>query len=332
MVKISKDMLDELYVVLVSHYYNCGSYLHRDYEFIKRVLQSSAPEYDKIRKTVSNVYNRRSNRDRDADGKCLQKLIETFEGLMKAEKEGSSQGDGDLLETVIEILQHAYGRNVISGSTLTALRDALLLPQERTKLLTRTSKMEGYCGNCGVLLHNGDMCTYSNDGYGPYIVCLKCKHPSTQPCAQCTKSVPLDKSIVRALRNMPACEKHQEAPSPKESEANPSNAVLQALNRERDVQARRREERRRSREGAGASIGASSPAQVASSPMFRGIIDSDLHFSSALDYYGNSSVSASLPEPPPVQGQNPLIADVELADIAANIAIPEGVPDVEAAE
>jgi hypothetical protein len=118
----------------------------------------------------------------------------------------SAKLQGDLIDTIAEMLQSPYAQNVLSGSTLGVLRKALLRPEEASKLREETRKVLR-C-TCGINFISGEAVTFGDDET-PQFRCRRCHRPSYARCRTrgCDRVVIMD----RTGRAGDFCEAHTAA-------------------------------------------------------------------------------------------------------------------------
>lgn len=138
-------------------------------------------------------------------------LGQLAEGLQ--EKGGNTDHQPALIEIIVQALQQPNSRSVLSGRTLLELRRAVLFPEEMSKVAESIRK-ELHCTNCGKLLHDGEMITFSSDrgGDGTNLFCTRCTIPTKAACragAGCENASPLDsKMVTKAMGTKPDCGAH----------------------------------------------------------------------------------------------------------------------------
>lgn len=212
MIRINPKDLFKIFISLLSHRLNYGSLLFRDNDWVyKNLYKSPAPGYSvpkNIRTTLQYIYGNTRIEDGDgAESEALEARIANMITGYYTTTRGEA-GEGDLIDQVISLVQVTNGKNVLGGQTLNNLRAALLLPNERAKFAAQAAKREGCCGRCGKKMVSGEIATFHNDGYGPYMACIVCIKPQFQPCSKCGEIIEVDRGITRALGKMNACPKH----------------------------------------------------------------------------------------------------------------------------
>lgn len=138
--------------------------------------------------------------------KALEDLFQTLmKGLINDTQGG---GETDLIDRIVTALQTPFTRNVLSGESLSRLRNALLLPSEAGGLIARLTSKEMSCGSCGKPLHDGESVTLSRDArHGQVILCHRCVAPQSVPCATCEGTASLSTKAMNAMSRMqcPTC-------------------------------------------------------------------------------------------------------------------------------
>lgn len=143
-----------------------------------------------------------------ADPPTFDSLIKTLVSQLRAKVYGDSRKEGDLIDRLVRALGLPYSRNVIGGSTMDALKKALLLPEELAGLNKRLTEKEKSCGMCGHNMERGDLASIFYDGTGYIIVCANCSTPSHLPCGYCgTERIPLSSETREVLRPKERCKK-----------------------------------------------------------------------------------------------------------------------------
>lgn len=135
---------------------------------------------------------------------------ETWDALVsqvtaQLKSDSSTSGDASLVDTVIDLLQAPYGRNVVSGKTLVALRKALLLPEELAVFQAMARQREHNCGGCAKPLGNGEMVTIYRGGNDTHVRCVRCMVPVMTGCPQCSGYVPLGTKIGNYIKKRATC-------------------------------------------------------------------------------------------------------------------------------
>lgn len=168
--------------------------------------------------TWSKQYHTALNTD---DGEA-QELTEIIKELTTQVNQNEATHDGPLIDQVVRLLGLPYGRNVLSGKTLTALRRAVLFPEEMAKLGERLHGTEYSCSGCGVAFTDREAVTFRIVEGFPTLSCSKCITPSYTHCKSCTDGVvQIDKRTQGGLQKGQVClnckeggEKPPPAPEP----------------------------------------------------------------------------------------------------------------------
>lgn len=99
----------------------------------------------------------------------------------------------DALETISKILRN-NGRNGVTGTSLAALKTAVLRPSEMVRLAAQPHVS---CTSCGIALRSGEAASYNYDT-GSF-VCAACNTPSSLSCPKCQQCVFIDPDKLRRL-------------------------------------------------------------------------------------------------------------------------------------
>ncbi len=87
------------------------------------------------------------------------------------------EADRDLIDTIVRVLNLPYCQNTIANSSITRLRNAILIPDEIVNLKA-TLERELYCGSCSHKFMSGEMSTITRgDGHGVTVSCTRCIRP-----------------------------------------------------------------------------------------------------------------------------------------------------------
>lgn len=116
-----------------------------------------------------------------------------------------------LVNTIVEYLQHPYAQNALAGETLKRLRKAVLFPDELAKVNANAAN-ELKCGGCGKPFVHGEIAIFTNGDRGqPTFCCSRCNPPSYAACGKhgCDGSGVIDpKAMARSLAKTD-CGMHQ---------------------------------------------------------------------------------------------------------------------------
>lgn len=139
-------------------------------------------------------------------------LIEDLEEALKTESAEAGEDAGSLIEEIVKILQINYGRNVISGKNLHALRRLVLLPTEMAKLVDGMRKTLS-CAGCGHQFTNRELTVFSpeNENEGLFY-CIRCLQPIYTTClvsSDCDEAAQIPEGLVRNLIKASVCDKHK---------------------------------------------------------------------------------------------------------------------------
>lgn len=166
-------------------------------------------------KTAFEVYDyivgsryRLNNWTDGEDAKSLDSLITDVEqNLASAEAlDGQPSFDKTLIDVVVEILRLPYAANCINGKTLTALRKAILAPDEIRELKLELARKEAFCPGCNRTLQQGEMGSVSFRDGAVTIFCAACSKPHLIKCS-CKKVRGVSEIMRRRLqKELRTCE------------------------------------------------------------------------------------------------------------------------------
>ncbi len=123
----------------------------------------------------------------------------------------------DLIDALVDVVKSPYSRNVLSGNALSALRKALLLPDEMAGLTQRLRKREMACAMCGHEFQQGETVTIYSEREAIVIVCCSCYFPSLMRCSKCSGCAEIPQKLRDGLNGARKCEECKH-PKPKEKE------------------------------------------------------------------------------------------------------------------
>lgn len=113
-----------------------------------------------------------------------------------SESETPAVDQGDLIEQIAALLARADARNVLTGPVLRLLRDAVLIPEERSRLASMTSHMG--CISCGDSFAPHEIATFVRSGGTAGFACVQCARPQVySPIGHCDHTTPLNDRIAR---------------------------------------------------------------------------------------------------------------------------------------
>lgn len=127
--------------------------------------------------------------------------------------------DEVLITAIADALMDSLSRNVMSGSTLQALRNAVLIPSERAKVAALIRNGEMGCANCGRDFINEEMvilskrATTPNDSSKFLLFCTRCMVPRWISCTKgsCKGKAELPKNMKNILTGTKSvCGEHGE--------------------------------------------------------------------------------------------------------------------------
>lgn len=96
--------------------------------------------------------------------------------------------EGDLIDTIVNILGLNYSGSRVGGDTLRELRRAILLPEEIAKFTAKARATELFCGMCGRQLDNMESVTVYRDGGSAAVACINCLYPERIACSDCREA------------------------------------------------------------------------------------------------------------------------------------------------
>ena len=216
MIKVYKLWLQQFYLLLLWYEMNygdgtgqgTGERLHR--QMMDLFYKGSSAGTQRLPKYQSMAYEILS-RTGQVD---MQKILPDVLAVLNNDLRNSADGEGDLINVIVDNLRLPYARNYLSGSNLERLRAQLLLPQERSEFKRVTQKREMSCTQCGHEFLMGELSTYTDDGF----VCSNCFTPSMMACRSCTDdSAPIPDKLREGLRKVGDCgckERAKSAPAP----------------------------------------------------------------------------------------------------------------------
>lgn len=180
MLRVYKDFLRRVFVVLI-HYREMGyTYANANatvYEnlFSRNEWRGGKPsENDKLHRSLRFLESGEYNNG------TIPSLTELIDQIAKQLDGEGTSNDRDLIDTIVKLLGLPYCRNVLGGSNLNNLREALLIPEEISAFKAEISK-EMFCGTCGHHFEMGEMTTFTTNGRGPggIFVCTRCRIPTS---------------------------------------------------------------------------------------------------------------------------------------------------------
>lgn len=176
MIRLYRIMVEQLLMAVV--YLHHGGYRPAD-------VYGAVVRYGKERGEDGSIFRElRNYGGLDTWTELIDKLTlllrESHQNLMTAR-------DGDLIDTVVRILQLPHARNNLTGKTLDSLRKAILMPDELGKVLD-IKRLESCCGHCGHPFGDGEMATAHIDG-GCVFMCVRCFSPTVMRCNLCKDGI-----------------------------------------------------------------------------------------------------------------------------------------------
>lgn len=141
----------------------------------------------------------------------MRDLVEELSEVLVSKEAGDSHYP-QLVQTIVTLLQHPYGQNVLSGDTLKRLRKAVLFPEELAKVHAEAHK-ELKCGICGKPFVHGEMTTFIQERADPEFVCSRCSIPTMAACSKpdCESSMEVNARSLSNLLNKNVCGGHDPA-------------------------------------------------------------------------------------------------------------------------
>jgi hypothetical protein len=132
-----------------------------------------------------------------------------------------------LLDVVIDVLKRPDAENRLLGDNLQDLREAILTRDENDLLQQKLDRGFGHCCfECRRVLRHREMATMA-DGV---LFCTRCMEPQCVACGDttCQNTMGLPKSVVKFLRSLKKCERHEGEISAERPAVNPSPSVISA--------------------------------------------------------------------------------------------------------
>lgn len=114
--------------------------------------------------------------------------------------------EGQVLDTIIELLGLPYSKNRITSNTLTKLRRALLLPYEAAALNMNLERQELYCHACARRFEDREMLTLVMENREPVLMCALCLPPNVFRCQNCHGPMEIAKNVHSAMKRTGVCE------------------------------------------------------------------------------------------------------------------------------
>lgn len=156
--------------------------------------------YSRVTSLVRNMLDRRHRSSFEE----VDDAIESLQKSLEASNHSNGQGDGDLIDLIVNTLQLPHARSALSGKVLEQLKKAILLPDERAKLTEMIEAREMSCMSCGRPLHSGEMVTYGRPGE---FYCQICEIPRHVACSKCKEGcVPVPDKIYKAYGKARTCD------------------------------------------------------------------------------------------------------------------------------
>ena len=110
-----------------------------------------------------------------------------------------------VVDMLIDMLNKPYSGNILNGSTLRQLRQALLLPTELSRLKNKVAMAEMSCTRCGHLFKHGELTVITTSRDCSSIVCLACTSPQYVRCPCCNNYGELTKRDLKFFYKKGLC-------------------------------------------------------------------------------------------------------------------------------
>lgn len=143
----------------------------------------------------------------------LDEMGKVMSSLLASKKKLSS----DLIDSLVGAVSGPYSRNALSGPMLTAMRKALLLPDEVAGLTARLRKKELACAHCGHEYVLGEAVGIYIERDTVSVLCSTCYFPYSMRCRTCSGVAQFPSKLRDAMRKSTVCESCKN-PKPKEEE------------------------------------------------------------------------------------------------------------------
>lgn len=161
------------------------------------------------------------------EGISLEKTVRSLQQQLNPEAYDDTEDEGNLVDEIADILRNQWARNIISGPTLQALRDAILLPSERNQL---AEAMRNFgCTGCGKRFVNGEMASFRS-GSPPNIYCNRCASPTVMAACTyvgCLTMTEVPTNTMKVLVKRTDCGEHNKVePAQVDSYAEPDSRLF----------------------------------------------------------------------------------------------------------
>lgn len=124
-----------------------------------------------------------------------------------------SNREGNLIDLVVKTLKLPHAKNILAGSNINRLRDAILLNDEQVEL-REILRRELSCMRCGHTFRSGEMSTvFHSEGGGVEVYCTNCVIPEVVTCDKpgCNVTIGLDSGFEKRLKKLKStCDCHAE--------------------------------------------------------------------------------------------------------------------------
>lgn len=117
--------------------------------------------------------------------------------------------DLELLDELVRVIGLPFSKNILSGRTLSSMRQMMLTPGEYRKLITTLREREMTCPSCGRKFEPGEAVNFQpgphpNGSDGAFVVCFNCEAPSVIPTKDGQGTLDIDRKFIRSLQKVQA--------------------------------------------------------------------------------------------------------------------------------
>lgn len=214
MVRMYRDLAEQIFMLLLNARYNAGIDLGDSYSFAMNQWYRPGGDNQGTPGKKKNQYYARMVMDHGCGDDAppnAEQIISTLGEMIKQEAIANDRADGDLIDKIVSILRLPHTRNVLTGRTLEQLRDALLLPEETSKFNQSVSPNAMTCADCKHRFVSNELVTIVlEDRNGPIYYCRRCSPATYTVCSKCSDTVSLDRSQIRSLNKECLCGKNHD--------------------------------------------------------------------------------------------------------------------------
>lgn len=157
---------------------------------------------------------------------------------IRKQLQSNSEKPEEIIDKVAAILMRPLHGNMLNSGAVHQLRDAILSPDERNKLVKDLEKTLR-CQKCGhAFLTDGEFCQVYNDGYQVALRCSNCLVDTYVACATrgCNHSVQFN-GVLKSIQGAPKCKECKEgqkvAAEPEDEVAAQAREAAELINRMR---------------------------------------------------------------------------------------------------